>query len=223
MARVVITGANRGIGLELVRQLKERGDSVVAVCRKSSAELSALGPAAIVEGVDVSKAADVERLAGDAAIKAEAVDVLINNAGILRSESLGNLDLDSIRAQFEVNSIGPLIVTNALRSAMAANAKVAIITSRMGSIADNGSGGMYGYRMSKAAVNIAGVSLAQDLKGDGISVAILHPGAVKTEMTNNSGMIEAPESVRGLLARIDELNLENTGTFWHMSGEQLPW
>lgn len=223
MARVIITGANRGIGLELVRQLKERGDSVVAVCRKSSAELGALAPAAIIEGVDVSKPADVERLADDAAIKAAPIDVLINNAGILRSESLSSLDVDSIRTQFEVNSIGPLIVTSALRPALGRLAKVVIITSRMGSIADNGSGGYYGYRMSKAAVNMAGMSLARDLKGDGISVAILHPGAVKTEMTNNSGMIEAPESARGLIARIDELSLENTGTFWHMNGEVLPW
>ena len=93
----------------------------------------------------------------------------------------------------------------------------------MGSIADNDSGGSYGYRMSKAALNSAGVSLAKDLHPHGIAVAILHPGYVRTEMTGNSGLIDVDESVTGLLKRIDELSLENSGTFWHTNGEVLPW
>ena len=128
-----------------------------------------------------------------------------------------------MRAQFEVSAMGPLRVVQALRSRLHAGAKVAIITSRMGSIADNTSGRMYGYRMSKAAVNIAGVSLAHDLLEQGVSVQLLHPGSVRTDMTGGHGMVEADFSVRGLIERIDAMSMQNTGTFWHAQGETLPW
>ena len=131
--------------------------------------------------------------------------------------------LDSVRRQFEVNALGPLRVTCSLIPALRNGAKIALLTSRMGSIADNESGGSYGYRMSKAALNAAGVSLAKDLSSRGIAVAILHPGYVKTDMTGPSALIDAEESVAGLLDRIDQLNLENSGSFWHMNGELLPW
>jgi len=149
--------------------------------------------------------------------------VLINNAGVLSDESLDDLDLDRIRRQFEVNSLGPLRVTAALRRNLRSGAKVAIITSRMGSIDDNTSGGRYGYRMSKAAVNMAGRSLAHDLRPDGIAVAILHPGFVRTGMTGHTGLIDPPESAAGIIARIDELTAETSGSFWHANGELLPW
>ena len=152
-----------------------------------------------------------------------AIDLLINNAGILTVESLPTPDLDAVRKQFEVNAVAPLAVTAALLPHLAKGSKVAIITSRMGSIADNGSGSYYGYRMSKAAVNAAGVSLARDLAPRGIAVVLLHPGMVKTDMTRGHGQIEAADSVRGLLARIDALGPETTGRFWHMNGEELPW
>ena len=106
---------------------------------------------------------------------------------------------------------------------MSQGSKVGIITSRMGSIADNDSGGSYAYRMSKAAVNAAGKSLSIDLKPKGIAVAILHPGWVRTDMTGHGGLIDADESAKGLLDRMAELNLDNSGTFWHMNGEVLPW
>ena len=138
-------------------------------------------------------------------------------------QTLDDLDFAAMRKQFEVNSLGPLRVTGALLPMLAKGAKVAIVSSRMGSIGDNGSGGSYGYRMSKAAVNAAGVSLARDLAERGVAVVVLHPGAVKTEMTAGHGMIEAAESVRGLLARIDETTLDNSGRFVHQSGEVLPW
>jgi NAD(P)-dependent dehydrogenase (short-subunit alcohol dehydrogenase family) len=220
MATVVITGANRGIGLQLSKLFKDRGDDVVAVCRSGSSDLEALG-AEVIDGVDVGDDACVPRLR--AALGNRPVDVLINNAGILRGTSLGELDFDSCRQQFEINSLGPLRVTSALLDNLGAGSKIAIITSRMGSIADNTSGGSYGYRMSKAAVNAAGVSLARDLEKREVAVAILHPGWVKTEMTGNSGMVEASESAAGLVARIDALTLEETGSFWHMNGEILPW
>jgi len=220
MPTVVITGANRGIGLELARQYKQRGDEVVAACRKSSDELAKL-EVEVVEGVDVADDAAVGRLA--TILEGRTVDVLVNCAGILSDESLGDLDFDRIRAQYEINSLGPLRVTAALRDNLGQGSKVAIITSRMGSIEDNTSGGRYGYRMSKAAVNMAGRSLANDLKDDGVAVAILHPGFVRTEMTGHQGLIDPPESAAGLIARIDEVTLETTGTFWHTKGEVIPW
>jgi NAD(P)-dependent dehydrogenase (short-subunit alcohol dehydrogenase family) len=126
-------------------------------------------------------------------------------------------------AQFRVNALAPLLLTRALLHRMAPHAKVALVSSRMGSIGDNSSGGFYGYRMSKAALNAAGVSLAHDLKPRGIAVAILHPGAVRTGMTNGQGSIDPEASARGLLKRIDELQLESTGRFLHVNGTVLPW
>lgn len=220
MANVLITGANRGIGLELSRQLATRGDSVIAACRRCSPALETLG-VHVIEGIDVTSDESVAELARR--LSGTDLDILINNAGILTSESLDDLDFDRMRRQFEVNSLGPLRVTAALRSCFGAGSKVAIITSRMGSIGDNTSGGRYGYRMSKAAVNIAGKSLAEDLKGDGIAVAILHPGFVRTEMTGQQGLIDPPESAAGLIARIDDLTVATSGGFWHANGEILPW
>jgi NAD(P)-dependent dehydrogenase (short-subunit alcohol dehydrogenase family) len=220
MPAVVITGANRGIGFELARKCAERGDEVVAVCRKSSGKLHQLG-VEVADSVDVADDAAVDRLAAN--LDGRAIDILINCAGILSDESLEDLDFDRIRKQFEVNSLGPLRVTAALRGNLSRGSKVAIITSRMGSIEDNTSGGRYGYRMSKAAVNMAGRSLAKDLENDGIAVAILHPGFVRTDMTGHQGFVDPSESAEGLIARIDDLTLATSGTFWHMNGEELPW
>jgi NAD(P)-dependent dehydrogenase (short-subunit alcohol dehydrogenase family) len=220
MPTVVITGANRGIGLELARQFKQRGDDVVALCRKSSDELAEL-EVEVVDKIDVANDAGVGQLAAN--LENRRVDVLVNCAGILSDESLGDLDFDRIRRQFEINSLGPLRVTAALKGNLGEGSKVAIVSSRMGSIEDNTSGGRYGYRMSKAAVNMAGRSLANDLKDDGVAVAILHPGFVRTDMTGYQGLIEPPESAAGLIARIDEMTLETTGTFWHTNGEVIPW
>jgi NAD(P)-dependent dehydrogenase (short-subunit alcohol dehydrogenase family) len=217
MATVVVTGANRGIGLELAKAFKARGDDVIGACRRPSEQLKALGVR--IETLDVTDDASVAAFAE----RVDGVDVLVNNAGVLSQETLGSLDVDAIRRQFEVNALGPLRVTAALRPKLKKGSKVAIVTSRMGSIADNTSGSMYGYRMSKAAVNMAGKSLAQDLKGDEVAVALLHPGFVRTEMTGGNGMVDPDESARGLVARIDALDLEHTGTFWHANGEQLPW
>ncbi len=220
MATVCITGANRGIGLELVRQLKERGEDVAAACRKPSNELAALG-VEVVDGIDVTDEGGAVRLAE--AFGDRRIDMLINNAGVLSDESLDDLDFARMRRQFEVNSLGPLRITAALRRNLGTGAKVAIVTSRMGSIDDNTSGGRYGYRMSKAAVNMAGRSLAHDLRSKGVAVAILHPGFVRTDMTGHQGLIDAREAAAGLIARIDELTLETSGSFWHSNGERLPW
>ncbi len=223
MKRNVVTGASRGIGLEIVRQLRQRGEEVIACCRRSSDELDASG-ARVETGVDVADQAAVAELAQR--LDGLQIDRLWNVAGVMRPQTLGAIDADAIEAmrlQFDVNALGPLLMTQALMDQMRAGAKVGIVTSRMGSIADNTSGGSYGYRMSKAAVNMAGVSLAHDLYDRGIAVAILHPGYVRTEMTQGRGLIDAEESATGLLARMDELSMETSGVFWHSNGDRLPW
>jgi NAD(P)-dependent dehydrogenase (short-subunit alcohol dehydrogenase family) len=220
MKHVVITGANRGIGLELARHYKAQGWRVTGVCRESSTELKKAA-AQIIEGIDVTSKKCIDRLT--ATLRGQTIDLLINNAGILLNETLGELDFASFRLQFETNALAPLRISEALLPNLNAGSKIANITSRMGSIADNDSGGHYGYRASKAAFNALGRSLAIDLKERGIAVAQLHPGFVKTRMVNFGGLITPEESVAGLAERIAALNLENSGSFWHSNGEELPW
>ena len=221
MATYLVTGANRGIVYEFCRQLQAHGETVIAVCRTADDALKALG-VQVEESIDITSDASVADLRDRLADRA--IDVLINNAGIAKRVTLEDLNFDSIREQFEVNALGALRVTQTLLPHLKAGAKVALMTSRMGSIADNTSGGSYGYRMSKVALSMAGKSLSHDLKPHGIAVAILHPGLVQTRMTNfTPGGITPETSVKGLLARIDELTLNNTGTFWHSNGEVLPW
>jgi NAD(P)-dependent dehydrogenase (short-subunit alcohol dehydrogenase family) len=216
---VLVTGCNRGIGLELCRLYKERGDQVIGVCRSASSELTGLG-VRVIDGVDVSDERGIDRL--KEALGDQAIDILLNNAGILRGDRFDSLDFDGMIEQFRVNSLGPLRVTQGLAENLHEGSKVAIVSSRVGSIADNSSGNNYGYRMSKSAVNMAGMNLRHDLEPRGIAVALLHPGLVATEMTGGQG-IKPVDAASGLVARIDELNLENTGSFWHAEGYALPW
>ncbi len=220
MARALVTGANRGIGLELVRLLDGAGWDVIAACRHRSIDLDALGVQ--VESLDVtddeSPRALAERLRG------VTLDLVINNAGRLDDDGLDPLDPESIRRQFEVNALGPLKVTAALRGNMASGSRLVLVTSRMGSIADNESGGYYGYRMSKAALNAAGMSLARDLASDGIAVLLVHPGFVRTEMTGGRGSVEPRDAAAGILTRVSEMKPEDSGSFVHAgTGEKLPW
>lgn len=219
MARILITGANRGIGLELTEQLLARGDEVIALCRRPSNELVALSTK-VFDGVDVTDPTALRAVSD--ALGDTTLDVLINNAGIFSNESFDDLDFAQIRSNFEVNALGALRVTSIFRKHLKRGSKVILITSRMGSIEDNGSGSYYGYRMSKAALNMAGVNLAHDLRPAGIAVAILHPGLVATAMTGHQG-IPTEQSARGLIARIDDLRLEDSGGFWHADGQRLPW
>lgn len=219
----LVTGTNRGIGLEICRQLSARGLHVIAACRKASSELRALN-VEIIEDVEVSEPESLARLADK--LKGREIDWLINNAGIAGGIGLGDIDesaIDSFVRMYQVNSLGPLLVTQALLPNLHQGSKVGIITSRMGSIADNDSGGSYAYRMSKAAVNAAGKSLSIDLKPRGIAVAILHPGWVRTDMTGHGGLIDPDESASGLIKRMEELSLDTSGGFWHTNGERLPW
>ncbi|KZN37156.1 hypothetical protein N480_15285 [Pseudoalteromonas luteoviolacea S2607] len=217
---IVITGANRGIGLAFCRQYSQQGYQVTAVVRQSSKELKALS-VDIISGIDVSQETDVMALAEQ--LQGRKIDILINNAGIFSNESLHDMDFTRIEAQLAVNAVAPIRVTYALQSLLQSGAKVAMVTSRMGSIADNGSGAYIGYRMSKAALNAAGVSLAHELKPRGIAVALLHPGFVQTQMVNYAGDIGPEEAASRLIQRIEELNLANSGSFWHSNGDVLPW
>ena len=221
MATFLVTGANRGIGLEFCRQLQARQDHVIAVCRQASPELEAMG-VEIQSGIELSSEASISALVQN--LQSRSLDGVILNAGILQSMALETLDSEGIKRQFEVNALAPLLLAQSLVELMPRGAKLALITSRMGSIDDNTSGGSYGYRMSKVALNMAGRSLSIDLKPRGIAVAILHPGLVSTRMINfNPKGISPEKAVVGLLARIDELELEASGTFWHSRGQQLPW
>ena len=219
MTTTLITGCNRGIGLQLASQLSERGDSVIGVCRSPSDELSALGTQ-LITGIDVAdgdSVAKLKRQLGDTRL-----DVLINNAGILIDDEFGAINYDDMLKQYQVNTLGPLRVVEALRDNLGEGSRVAIVSSRVGSISDNGSGNHYGYRASKTAVNQIGMNLMHELKPFGIAIALLHPGLVATEMTGGRG-ISPQDSAAGLVARIDELDLNNSGSFWHAEGYELPW
>ncbi len=219
MVKAIITGANRGIGLELCRQLAQRGDAVTAVCRHAGAALDGLD-VNVIEGIDVTEEAFIEQLARK--VQDSKFDWLINNAGVIGRGGLDALDFEDMERQFRVNALGPLRVTAALLPNLGPGSKVGIITSRMGSIDDNTSGGYYGYRMSKAAVNIAGKSLSVDLREREIAVAILHPGMVATDMTGGNG-VPVDHAADGLIRRMDELTAETSGSFWHAEGYELPW
>lgn len=221
MSNVLVVGGNRGIGLELTRQLAARGDRVWVTCRVPTLELSAMKGVSVIDGVDVVDDAGLAKVV--AAMREIRLDLLVLAAGVLESNALAPLDVASVQRQFAVNALAPLRFASALHACIPEGGKIALLTSRMGSIADNGSGGHYGYRMSKAALNAAGKSLAIDLAPRGIAVALLHPGYVRTRMTGSHGLIEADESARLLIERIDALSLATSGTFWHSNGEILPW
>ena len=217
---VVITGANRGIGLAMCKHFKAQGDKVFALCRNSSTDLEELN-VNVIEGIDVASDIGVDNMV--AALSNVDIDVLVCNAGILRDESLSQLNLDTIREQFEINALAPLRVVVSLQANLNEGAKVALITSRMGSISDNTSGGRYGYRMSKAALNAAAMSLSHDLASKKIAVGIYHPGYVQTEMVNYGGDISASDSAKKLVGLINQLTQDQSGVFKHSNGSVLPW
>lgn len=220
---IVITGGNRGIGLELCKQFIAKGDTVTALCRNSSPELDALG-ATVFTSVDVTDRTSVQL--AKQKCNGKPVDILINNAGILSNESLDKLDDGAearILLQFRINSLAPLVVTSEFSDTLKIGSKVILMTSRMGSITDNEHGGQYGYRMSKAALNAAGKSLAIDFEERGIYVGILHPGWVQTDMTGYTGSLTPAQSVAGLIQQIEALDETRSGRFFHSNGNELPW
>jgi len=222
----LVIGANRGIGLELARLLLARGQRVSASYRSDAGGLHALVGATLIEGIDLERTETLAPLADG-----ERVDDLIVNAGIYPQDKPndrpnagpGAIDLSALMRGFAVNAAGPLLAVQALGKRLGEGSRVLLVTSRMGSIADNDSGHSYAYRMSKAALNMAGKTLSIDLKPRGISVALIHPGWVRTDMTSGQGLLDPNESAAGILARLDDLDLAKTGTFWHQNGQVLPW
>jgi NAD(P)-dependent dehydrogenase (short-subunit alcohol dehydrogenase family) len=216
----LVTGSNRGIGLELCRQL-QRDYQVLACCRNASEDLKTLD-VKIVEGIEVVDSSSVEKI--QQRLGENKIDLMIHNAGIFRKDEMGPSFEKGIREQFEVNTLAPLRLSLGLVDQMKPESKLVMITSRMGSIADNQSGGYYGYRISKAGLNMAAKSLALDWKSRKIHVALIHPGYVRTEMTGNQGDLDPKEAAEGILGVITtQLTPETSGSFWHSNGERLPW
>lgn len=220
MANILITGTASGIGLELTKQLVKAQHKVFAVCRKSQPELEQSG-AVVISGVDLTEPSTYTKI--KQALGETSLDLLWNNAGLLERESLQDLNIETIDAQWKINALAPLQLTQYLIGNLKSGSKVAITSTRMGSIADNTSGGYYGYRMSKAAVNMMGKSLAMDLEPQGIAVLLLHPGFVKTKMTGHQGDITAEQSASRMIELVMKKGISETGTFWNSNGEPLPW
>jgi NAD(P)-dependent dehydrogenase (short-subunit alcohol dehydrogenase family) len=228
--RVVITGASRGIGLEFVRRYQEQGHHVEAVARDParSPELAALAAASLgktrIHTCDVASDQGARNLA--ASLGDVPVDVLVNNAGVMgKMQALDQLDHADILRTFDTNALGPLRVTAALLPHLrrGATRKVVHISSGMGSISDNTSGGAYGYRMSKAALNMATRSMANDLRGEGFLVVTMNPGWVKTDMGGPGAPESVENSVRLMMERIEQLRPEQSGTFLDYRGHTWAW
>lgn len=226
MSVVLITGCDRGIGRALCLRLHERGERVIAACLGDPGELRERG-VHVEPHVDVTRDDAVDGLARRLERDGVMLDWLISNAGVLGVDALGDIDFDEMRRQFEINAIGLLRVVQALAGRLRAGSKVAIVTSRVGSLGDNSSGGMYAYRASKAAANMIGLNPHHDLKGRGIAVLMLHPGLVATDLTKDfprdMPWIQPDEAAAGLIRNIDELTLETAGKFRHANGDYLPW
>lgn len=224
MSTIAVIGADRGIAHAICLQLKERGDEVIAACMGDGAELRARG-IRIEPQVDVTSDSAVQRMADRLESDKVRIDVLLHVAGVLGVDELGKIEFADVRRQFEINAMGPLRVAQALMGCMVSGSKLGIVTSRVGSLGDNSSGGMYAYRMSKAAANMAGLNLHHDLSKRGIAVLMLHPGMVATDLTKGipGKYIQPAEAAAGLIKRMDELTLETAGVFRHANGELLPW
>lgn len=227
MSAWLVTGADRGIGEAMCLQLAARGESVIAACLVDSSTLRERG-VEVAAGIDVTSEAAVARLVQQ--LDGRHLDVLVHNAGLVLERGFGAFDFDALQNEYAVNALGPLRVTQALLPLLGAGSKIGLVTSRVGSLSENHGGGLWGYRMSKAAANMAGLNLAHELEPRGIAVICLHPGSVRTRMTAGLSdvsavgqLIDPGTSARGLIARLDELTIETTGTFRHANGETLPW
>lgn len=225
---VLITGANRGLGLEFTKQYAADGWQVLACCRapNKADALQALAKAhqnITVLPLDVADFTQIDALAEK--LKAQAIDVLINNAGVYPESSFESLNMDDWALAFRVNSMAPFKMINAFKQHIGNSAlkKAVTLSSKMGSIDDNSGGGSYIYRSSKTAVNMVMKSLSIDLKPLGISVVTLHPGWVQTDMGGPNGLINTQTSVNGLRLVIDHVTIENSGKFIAYDGKEIAW
>lgn len=226
---VLITGANRGLGLEFTKQYAADGWQVISCCRtpETAAELMSLVSQfqqnIQVHALNVADFAQIDALALQ--LKTSKIDVLINNAGVYPESSLGNIDYDNWAYGFKINTMAPYKMAEAFTEQIAASQlkKIVVLSSKMGSVSDNTSGGSYAYRTSKAATNMMMKSLSIDLKTKGIACGILHPGWVQTDMGGPNGLITAATSVAGLRQVISELTTSNCGRFIAFDGKEIAW
>lgn len=221
---VLITGANRGIGLELARQYAGDGWRVIGTARTPDSATELRDSGAEVMQLDVTDPGSVERLARQ--LDGRPIDLLINNAGILpMMRTLDDIDFDAFERALSVNTIGPIRVSRALLANLRAGEtrKIVNISTDLGSIAGNTDGGFYGYRESKTALNMFTKSLAAELADEGFICIVLHPGWVQTDMGGPQAPLQASESVRGMRDVIGRLTPADSGAFWAWSGERLPW
>lgn len=219
--KIAVVGSNRGIGLEITKKLAADGHDVFAFCRTSSDALNEIKTKKVVTDFEVTSIKEMKSKLKD--LNEKDFDALIHVSGVLKSDNFEDFEVDDLVNQFKINSVGPVLSSKAFKPYLKKDAKVALLTSRMGSVEDNTSGGMYGYRMSKAALNMAGKSLAEDFREEGTTVLLLHPGYVQTDMTNHNGNVTPQESAEKLIEVIMSKGQEDSGTFWHMNGEKLPW
>lgn len=227
--QVLVTGANRGIGLEFVRQYAGDGFRVIACCRDPlkptvlTSLAASSGGKISVHALDVSNLSQIERLASE--LKDRAIDLLINNAGSYPHGSFASINYDEWQKAFLINTMAPMRMVECFVEQVASSRlrKIVTLSSKMGSIADNDSGGSYPYRTSKAAVNMVMKNLAIQLKPRGIAICTLHPGWVKTDMGGANAPIDVQKSVSGMRAVIDRLSIDNTGRFIAYDGQEIPW
>ena len=223
----VVIGADKGIGLEIVKALAARAEpDVVAVCLGQGEDAAAYA-GTVIGGVNVTSAGDVARMATILHETFGRIDTLFHISGIMSIDQLGALDYAQAIREFDINALGPLRTVEACLKLLHEGAKVGIVTSRVGSLNDNSSGGQYAYRLSKVAANMAGLNLHHDLAKRGIAVRMLHPGMVKTDLVKDYpgdfNYITPAQAAMGLIARMDELTLAASGEFRHANGELLPW
>jgi len=226
MSTAVVIGADRGIAHEIARQLHERGETVIAACLVGNDALAALG-VTVEGGVDVTSQDSVEKFAAGLTERGVQIDTLYHVAGVLGLDTFGSIDYDDVRRQIEINTLGPLRTVEALRDLLHEGSKVGVLTSRVGSLGDNTSGGMYAYRVSKAAANMVVLNLHHELAKRGIHVLALHPGMVATDLTKDYpgdfDYIQPDQAAAGLISNIDRLTAENAGRFQHSNGSYLDW
>ena len=215
----LVTGANRGIGLGWVRRLVARGRPVIAGCRARSEELDALG-AEVLDGFDVTAPAAASSVAAE--LGGRRIDLLIHNAGLFIKDEFDNLDANYLRQQWEVNALGPLMLTRGLEAHLAPGGRVVLMSSDLASI-ERTTGSHYGYRMSKAALNMAGRILANDLARHDVVVIVLSPGRVRTAMSGHRGDAEPDEAAEQLLQLVTRASPADTGRFVGRDGHAIPW
>ncbi|MGI9283337.1 MAG: SDR family oxidoreductase [Endozoicomonas sp.] len=225
---VVVTGANRGLGLEYCKQFLEKGYKVYACCRapESAEDLLKLKQqnSEKLETVPLDVTNPAQRVNLKYTLQGDQIDILINNAGIYGHRmNFGEVESEEWHKVMEVNTVAPVLLVQELVGLMPKGAKIILMTSKMGSIADNTSGGSYIYRSTKAALNAVGKSMALDLSDKGISVAICHPGWVQTDMGGPNALIDTRTSIKGLMGVVEQLGPENTGQFFNYDGSVIPW